>query len=224
MAQGSSIEFWPETDIWYRLSPSWRLSAFIPITKYNESKYRDLNIYLQADYAWGKTRRTLFSRLVDENKAQAIKAWMVRGGFMEGWSLGENAGNYSEDMLFGEIHRRLPLEGAVLLSHRIRIDLRWVGNEPTFSYRVRYRVMAEKEFKARSSSIIPYVNAELYWDSRYHTFSRTRLIGGTTVAWGSRFAYEGNITYQYDEHYNTPNLYALNIILHLFFEKAHAKD
>ncbi len=39
-AQNSSFEFWPETDIWCRLTPSWRLSAFTPITIYNESKYR----------------------------------------------------------------------------------------------------------------------------------------------------------------------------------------
>jgi len=56
IAQNSSLEFWPESDIWYRLNPSWRLSSFIPITKYYESKNRDLNIYLQADHAWGKTK------------------------------------------------------------------------------------------------------------------------------------------------------------------------
>ena len=217
-AQNSSFEFWPETDIWYTLSPSWRLSAFIPVTKYNESKYRDLNIFLQADYKFGHTKYAAVRRLMDENKVQQMKAWMVRGGFMEGWSLGENAGEYTEDMLFAEIHRRIPLKGQVLLSQRIRIDTRWVGEDPTFSYRFRYRVMVEKEYTAGRSSIIPYVNVEPYWDSRYSTFNRVRVIGGATVAWGPRFAYEGNITYQYDSHYDTANLYALNLILHVFFE------
>jgi hypothetical protein len=82
-AQNSSLEFWPETDIWYRLSPSWRLSAFIPITKYNESKYRDLNIYLQADYAWGKTKHLLKRRMMDENRTQVMKAWLWIYGGME---------------------------------------------------------------------------------------------------------------------------------------------
>ncbi|HLO82806.1 MAG TPA: DUF2490 domain-containing protein [Chitinophagaceae bacterium] len=212
------MEFWPETDIWYRLNPKWRLSAFIPITKYNESKNRDLNIYLQADYAWGKTKHFLFMRMMDGTRANQIKAWMVRGGFMEGWSLGENAGDYTEDMLFAEIHRRTPLKNGLLLSSRIRTDLRWVGQEPKFSYRFRYRVMLEKEFKAGQGSIVPYLNAEPYWDSRYTSFNRIRIIGGATMAWGSRFAYEGNMTYQYDEQYNSTNLFALNLILHVFFE------
>ncbi|ULQ54116.1 DUF2490 domain-containing protein [Flavihumibacter fluvii] len=222
-AQNSSFEFWPETDIWYRLNPSWRFSAFIPITKYNESKDRDLNIYLQADYAWGKTKRFTLRRLMDDIKAQQMKGWLARGGFMEGWSLGENAGEYTEDMLFAEIHRRSPIKGGILISNRFRTDFRWVGQEPVFSYRLRYRIMIEKEYFAGRSSIIPYVNAEPYWDSRYSTINRVRLIGGATVVWGSRFAYEGNLTYQYDEHYNTENLYALNIILHIFFEAKHAK-
>jgi hypothetical protein len=217
-AQNSSLEFWPETDIWYRLSPSWRLSAFIPITKYNESKYRDLNIYLQADYTWGKTKHLLKRRLMDENRIQVMKAWLVRGGFMEGWSLGENESSYTEDMLFAEIHRRIPIKGGFLLSHRIRTDLRWVGEDPDFSYRLRYRVMFEKDFTAGKSSIVPYINVEPYWDSRYLAFSRVRLIAGATASRGPCFAFEGNITYQYDEHYDTSNLYALNLILHVFFE------
>jgi hypothetical protein len=223
IAQNSSFEFWPETDIWYTLSPSWRLSAFVPITKYNESKNRDLNIYLHADYKWGRTKHAVVSRMMDENKVQQMKAWMVRGGFMEGWSLGENAGEYTEDMLFAEIHRRIPLKGQILLSQRIRVDTRWVGEDPTFSYRFRYRVMIEKEFTVGRGSIVPYVNVEPYWDSRYSIFNRVRVIGGATGAWGPRFAFEGNITYQYDSHYDTANLWALNLILHVFFETKRSK-
>jgi hypothetical protein len=221
-AQDTSLEFWPETDIWYKLSPSWRLTAFIPITKYNESKYRDLNIYLQADYSWGKTKHLLLMRLVDDIRAQQIRGWMVRGGYMKGWSLGENAGTYMEDMLFTELHRRTPLKNGLLLSGRFRTDFRWVGQDPLFSYRLRARVMLEKEFKAGHGTIVPYINAEPFWDSRYSAINRVRLIGGTTMAWGSRFAYEGNLTYQYDDQYSSPNMFALNIILHVYFQNRNA--
>jgi hypothetical protein len=216
-AQNSSFEFWPETDIWYSINPSWRLSAFIPITKYYESKYRDINFYLQADYAWGHTKKIYFARLMDHNREQQIKGWLVRGGVMRGWSLGEN-GDYQENLVLGEIHRRMPLQYNILLSHRLRPELRWLGENNEFSYRIRYRVMIEKEFKRGNASFVPYVNAEPYWDSRYSAFSRIRLIGGTTVTWRPRFALEGNLTYQYDEHYDTNNLFALNVILHVYFE------
>jgi hypothetical protein len=224
MAQNSSLEFWPETDIWYKLNSSWRLSSFISITKYNESKERDLNIYVQGDYAWGKTKHTIYKRLVDQNKESKLKAWMVRSGFMEGWSLGKPAGEYKEDLLFAEIHKRIPLMEGILLSQRFRVDFRRVGTDPTYSYRFRYRIMIEKEYQAGRSSIVPYVNAELYWDSKYSSTSRVRLVGGATESRGKRFAYEANLTYQYDVHYNTANLYAINIILHVFFEKQNSGD
>lgn len=222
-AQNSSFEFWPETDVWYRLNPSWRLSTFIPITKYNESINRDINIYLHVDYSWGHTPKPIFRRLVDQEKEQIMKVWMVRGGFMEGWNLPNNSNNYSEDMLFAEFHRRIPLKGDVLLSHRLRMDTRWLGEDNDFSYRFRYRLMVEKEFKSGNYSIVPYVNIEPYWDSRYSKVVKTRAIGGVTTSWGHRFALESNLTYQYDETYATENLYALNIILHVFLEKKYHK-
>jgi hypothetical protein len=218
-AQNSSFEFWPETDIWYRLNSSWRLSAFIPVTKYHESKYRDLNIYLQADYAWGKTRFLHYGRLFDENRAEDMKAWLARGGIMEGWSLGENAGAYSEDMLFAEIHRRMPVGNAFLISQRLRPELRWLDEDHKFSYRFRYRLMFEMDLVSGRCSMVPYINVEPYWDSRYSNFSRVRLIGGTSLSWGPRFAWEGNITYQHDDHYDTSNLFALNLIMHVYFQK-----
>jgi hypothetical protein len=32
-AQESATEFWPEVDAWWRLTPAWRLSLFVPISK-----------------------------------------------------------------------------------------------------------------------------------------------------------------------------------------------
>lgn len=218
--QNSSFELWPETDIWYRLNPSWRLSSFIPITKYNENDSRDLNVYLQVDYAWGNTKYAIFRRLMDQEREQLLKDWMVRGGLMKGWSIGKYAGDYTEEMVFAEVHKRIPLKGNILLSHRFRTDTRWLGEDNDFSYRFRYRLMLEKEYKFGKSSIVPYVNIEPYWDSRYSKVVKNRVIGGATLSRGSRFAFEGNLTYQYDETYSTENLYALNVILHFFFEKS----
>jgi hypothetical protein len=149
-----------------------------------------------------------------------MKEWMVRGGYMYGKSLGENTGAYSEDLFLAEIHKRIPIKGHLLLSQRLRTDFRWLGQDHDFSYRIRYRIMIEKEYTSGHSSIVPYLNAEPYWDSRYSIVNRIRIIGGATVAWKDRFALEGNLTYQYDSKSSIPNVFALNIILHLFFERA----
>lgn len=143
IAQHSAIEFWPEMDLWFRLNPSFRFSAFIPVTKYHESQTRDLNLYLQADYSWGHSKRYIRVRLVDEKRREILKTWMVRPGYMAGWSLDDPEQGYTEDMLFVELHKRMPIVGNILHSHRIRSDFRWTGHDPEFSYRIRYRVMLE---------------------------------------------------------------------------------
>jgi hypothetical protein len=65
---------------------------------------------------------------------------------------------------------------------------------------------------------VPYVNVEPYYDSRYDTVNRVRLIPGATVTWTPRIALEGNMTYQCDSRSSTKHLEALNVILHVYFE------
>lgn len=223
-AQGTSFELWPETDVWYKITPDFRLSSLMAITRYLESDTRDFNLTFQTDYSFGYSKRFFFTKLADQNRAQALKVWMVRGGYMGGWSLYDQGENYTEDMLFAEMHRRILLKRLVLFSQRLRMDTRLVGQDPTFSYRFRYRAMFEREFLKGKTSVIPYINVEPFWDSRYDLFNRVRVIGGTTVSWKTRFAFEGNITYQYDSKLSSTNTLAFNAILHLFFETAKVRE
>jgi hypothetical protein len=218
----SSTEAWPEIDLWLRLSPAWRLSFFYAIASNIETDYREGNIILQADYAWGKPGRLYKGRMLDEGRAEDMKATMVRAGYLGGRSLGDGGEEYEEKALLLEWHLRAPLKAQVLLSHRVRADLRWLGDDSDFSTRWRYRVMIEKEVEQACCSLVPYGSAEAYYDSRYDTVNRVRLIGGTSVAWSPRFALEGNITYQHDSRLSVANLYALNVILHVYFEKGRA--
>ena len=126
---------------------------------------------------------------------------------------------YTEYTSFAEWHLRLPIAGGVLLSHRLRSELRWLGEgDSEFSTRWRYRLLAEKEFATGRGSIVPYLSVEPYFDSRYETVNRIRLIGGTSVVWSPRAAIEANVTYQHDSHSSTKELLALNVILHVFFD------
>jgi hypothetical protein len=191
----------------------------MPITKYSESKDRDFNIFLQADYAFGHARRPFYNKRMDENKQQQLQGWLFRGGYMAGWSLYDKGESYNEDMLFAEIHSRVPLKNHILFSQRFRFDTRWLGEEKDFSYRLRIRFMIERELELKRITLIPYINVEPFWDSRYERVVKTRVIGGATFVRGPVVAFETNLTYQYDDTYSTPNLFALNIILHLFFER-----
>jgi hypothetical protein len=217
------MEFWPEVDVWLRLTTAWRLSMFVPISKNLETHYREGNLILQGDYAFWKMSPRNKTRLFDENRAQQMKRLLIRGGYLGGKSLGDNGEAYTEYAMLAELHVRTPIKGGILISHRLRNDLRWLGDDHAFSSRLRYRLQLEREFTAGRWSIVPYANAEPYYDSRYHTVNRTRWIGGASVAWSTRFAIETNWTYQHDTRSSVTNLNAMNVIFHLFFETRHAR-
>lgn len=221
-AQDPSTEFWPEIDLWYRLSPAWRLSMYLPLSKNIDTKYREGAILFQGDYAWGRSRFLDNRRLLDEDKARQMRVNLSRAGYLTAKSLGDNGEAYQENMVFFEEHYRTPLRGHLLISHRLRGDLRWIGDDDAFSYRVRYRFMLEREWVMKNVSLVPYINIEPYYDSRYETINRTRYIGGASVSWTPRIAIEGNFTYQHDTHSSVTDLYAVNIILHVFFQTKHA--
>jgi hypothetical protein len=218
-ADDPAKEFWPEVDAWWRTSPDWRFSLFVPISENLETHYREGNVILQADYAWGKTDRVRTRRLLDEARASHMKTMLVRWGYLGGKSLDDQGEAYTERTVLAELHVRTPLKGGFLLSQRLRADLRWLGQQPPeFSTRWRYRMMVEKELTAGRASIVPYVNVEPYYDSRYDTVNRIRLIPGATVAWSQYTALEGSVTYQYDSRSSTTHVLALNVILHVFID------
>lgn len=147
-----------------------------------------------------------------------MKVSLSRGGYLAAKSLDDKGETYQEKMVFLEEHFRTPFKSHLLISHRLRSDLRWVGEEDDFSFRIRYRLMVEREWQVKKVSLVPYVNIEPYYDSRYETINRVRYIGGISLSWTPRIAIEGNITYQHDSRSSVTNLYALNIILHVYFE------
>jgi hypothetical protein len=220
-AEDPSKEFWPEVDAWWRLSPAWRLSLFVPLSENLDTHYREGNLILQADYAFGQTH--FERRLVDEDRAQKMKIFLFRWGYLGGKSLDDQGEAYSERTALVELHARIPLIGGFLLSHRLRTDLRWLGQDYESSIRYRYRVQLEREYVAGPASLVPYVNGEAYYDSRYETVNRYRLIAGTSVAWSPRTAVETNVTYQYDSKSSTKEIFAANVILHVFIDTSRSR-
>ena len=134
LAGGSTWEYWPEIDLWARLTPQFRLSSMIAVSRNIETQHREGSFILQADYAWKRKGAPLVTqRLMDEAQAAVMNVFLVRGGYLTGKSLTDNGAEYSERTGFLEFHRRTPLKGGVLLSSRIRTDLRFLGEAHDFS-------------------------------------------------------------------------------------------
>ena len=216
VADDPTKEFWPEVDAWWRVSPAWRLSLFVPLSENLDTHYREGNVIPQVDFAFGQTR--FERRLADEDRVRKMKAFMVRGGYLGGRSLDDEGEAYTEHSALAELHVRIPIKGGFLVSHRFRTDFRFLGDDAEFSTRYRYRLMLERECAAGRLSFVPFVNGEAYYDSRYEMWNRYRLIAGGSLSRGPHVALEGNVTYQYDSKSSTREILAFNVILHVFLD------
>jgi hypothetical protein len=82
----------------------------------------------------------------------------------------------------------VPLPAEVWLETRMRADLRWIGGDP--SQRYRARIEATREFSVLEHIVVPYANAEAFYDTRYSAWTRSLYNAGVEVTLGPHFRYE----------------------------------
>ena len=159
--QDSTKQFWPEVDVYVPLNEKFRLFFLATTTKAQETR----------DNTEGQV-----GAHIDYHVTRKIS---LRAGYRYGFSLG-GTDPFKEHRIVFEQTLRQPLPLKVLLSDRNREDLRWVNGE--FSARYRNRVTLEREFKVLNRAVTPYGSAEVFYDSRFDTWNRNRLVVGTQIA------------------------------------------
>lgn len=64
-------------------------------------------------------------------------------------------------------------------AHRLRMDYRDLDG--TTSQRYRYRLNIEREFEIHETTAVPYVEGEVYYDTRYSAWSKQRYQAGCEI-------------------------------------------
>jgi hypothetical protein len=64
-------------------------------------------------------------------------------------------------------------------SHRVGVDFRDLNG--TFSQRYRYRLHLERQMKAGDTLVIPYIRAEVFYDTRYSAWSKQSYQVGSEI-------------------------------------------
>jgi hypothetical protein len=166
----SSQEFWPEVDVYVNIKPKVRLFFMATVSKsvedgelFNSNAYEG-QVGAHIDYLPGK-------HLV------------LRAGYRFGTSLGSNEGSnesFKEHRVVAEQTLRKIMPGDILLSDRNREDFRFISGD--FSFRYRNRVTLEREFHVKERVLTPYTSAEVYYDTRFDDWSRTRFVVGVQTS------------------------------------------
>jgi hypothetical protein len=150
-------ETWPEVQLLIRTSEKTRLFLNANISQERESRAnREGQLgahfdYLATDHVW------------------------FRAGYRYGRSLNSDS-NFREHRLLLEQTFKTTLPGKIQVSDRNRQDFRFVRGD--YSFRYRNRLTLEREIGRGEYRFTPYVQGEIYFDSRFDAWSRHRYGGG----------------------------------------------
>lgn len=208
-------ELWPEAQLFIALKPRTRLFLNAAYAKGKESDQATLDSAAYLDVSLlpiGPRRRRAFR----SEDWQRNRYFWARVGYdriskitdAEGRSVAEDRGILS---LWGKV----PLPGNVWLENRARVDLRWIGAE--YSTRYRLRMEGTREFVVLDHSLVPYLNVEWFYDTRYDGWARTLYQAGFELTVNKHFRFELNLSQQTDTLPETSRLNAFSVVAKGYF-------
>ncbi len=114
-----------------------------------------------------------------------------------------------------EMTGRAPLPWDLWLVNRLRVDLRDL--EGDFSTRFRYRLGIEREFKVGETTLVPYAQAEAFYDTRFGAWNRQRYQAGVEVELTEHVRIEPYYFRQEDQRSSPAHFNQIGVVLKLFF-------
>jgi hypothetical protein len=215
-----SIGFARASDPW----EAWpELSAFVKLNPI-------LRLYLDASYAKGKesdllsadgsafvdiSLKPILNRPLPDTDWQRNRYFWARIGYTRVSKVEDGDRDVSENRGILSLYGKLPLPEGIWLEGRARTDLRWIGGD--YSTRYRARLEATREFMAWDHAVVPYLNAEAFYDTRYGAWTRGLYMGGTEVTMTQRFRFELYVARQVDTQPQHSALNAVGLVLKWYF-------
>lgn len=143
----------------------------------------------------------------------------LRFGYLLGWEVDdredESKGGISEHVGIVEVTARLSLPADVWLVSRGRVDLRDLDGE--FSTRVRYRLGIEREFTVGGVPLVPYVQAEILYDTRFGAWNRQVYQAGVEIEISKHWRIEPYYARQEDQRSSTSHLNSIGLVLKTYW-------
>jgi hypothetical protein len=204
-------ELWPEGQLFVGLNQRTRVFLNAAYARGKESDEASLDTAAYLDISLlpiGPRRRQAFKT----QDWQRGRYFWARIGYDRVFKACEVEGKWvAEDRGILSLWGKFPLPASVWLEGRARADLRWIGAE--YSTRYRWRFEATREFLVLDHSVVPYLNVEWFYDTRYDGWARTLYQAGAEFTVDKHFRFELNLSQQTDTLPETSRLNALSVVL-----------
>lgn len=210
---GDPWEFWPELSGFLTLSPGTRIYLDVPYAegKGGNTWQLDLGAYLDISI------KPVLPRPRYRNVAdwQRSRLFWARVGYVHVARTTEGTRSPSEDRVVLSFWHKFYLPANVWLEGRERADLRWIGGE--YSTRYRLRLEATREFTVRNHPVVPYLNYEWFYDTRYDAWTRTLLQAGSEITVNKHFRYELFLARQTDRQPTASAVNAFGVVAKWYY-------
>ncbi len=206
----TSYEFWPEVNGFIQLNDRLRLYLVSAYAKGKESDIETIDFAANIDVSL----KPIFGRDYRREDWQRSRYLWVRLGF--DYVSKQVSDEKSTPELRGmiNIYGKVQFPADIWLESRMRADLRWIGDE--YSTRYRLRAEATRELSVLDHSVVPYLNCEVFYDTRYSDFSRLLIMAGTEFTVSKNFRFELYLAPQLDYYPSRTNLLALGAVAKIY--------
>lgn len=212
-AAQATTEFWPEVDAYVRLNPAARFFLLTaPVVTGDDRSLSESQFGAHFEVGVAPIGRAKVRGLHDPDKMKYLR---IRVGYRQSYTNDEEGASLSERRIIAEATTRAFLPGGVLAMFRNRGDFRWL--EGDYSWRYRPRLWVERETALGPVTTIPYLSAEVFWDSRYDQWSRSRYSIGVAIPAARWLVPEAYLAYQSDWQPAVKYVTAIGLVTTLYF-------
>lgn len=183
-----------------------------------ESEFRTLDVAGYLDVTFQPFLRDKYKPdwRSDEDWRQKRYVW-IRAGFdyVSKQSTADRAFSTPEYRGILAVLGRVYLPAEILLESRFRVDFRWIGTD--YSNRYRPRVELNRDFGLFGTVANVYVQAELFYDTRYDGWALQLYQVGAEVTLTRHFRVEPYVARQIDRLPSASGLYGVGIVARWYY-------
>ena len=206
-----SSEFWPELSAFIRLNPDTRVYLDASYARGKESDASTLDLSVALDVS---IKHVPWERLWTEDWQRTRTFW-ARIGYTRVFKATDSTSEVAENRGVVALYGKAPLPAEIWLEARTRADLRWIGDD--YSTRYRFKLEATREFTLYGHAVVPYLNVEWFYDTRYDSWARTLYQAGMEISVNKSFRYELFLARQNDRRPSEVTLNALGLVAKWYF-------
>jgi hypothetical protein len=207
----TQYEFWPEIDGFIQLNDQFRLYLVSAYAKGRESDVESLDLAANIDIS---LKPLLRKKFLQKDWQRSRFLWVRLGyDYISKQTAGQKSTPENRGMI--NLFVKYPLPVDIWLEARARADLRWIGED--YSTRYRLRLEATREFTVFKHSAVPYLNCEVFYDTRYSGWSRLLIMAGSEFTLCKHFRFELFLAPQIDYLPSRTNLLAFGLVTKFYF-------